>query len=167
MSPGLLFRHDVLVAIGGWRLGSKLEDYDVLLRVSSRGPFAYDSVPTSAWRQHSKNTSRATEMMFNETISAQHRIADELGFNETKRREIRATTYFTFADYFLRAGQRGRAARMSLEGIRGAPSLNSVVRRAIRLMVPSLALRLREDYLARQARRQVGALINPDGSISN
>src|SRR6185503_13648205 len=72
MSPTVVYRRDALAALSQrWNEESRLEDYDLYLRLSATGDFAFDSRVLSAWRRHSSNVSWNQMLMLEEQLHAQ------------------------------------------------------------------------------------------------
>ena len=63
-----------LLARHGWNTEARLEDYELYLRLSLDGEFAFDPGVRSTWRQHEKNASRNQAMMLDEHVSALQRV---------------------------------------------------------------------------------------------
>ncbi|MFN2599389.1 MAG: glycosyltransferase family 2 protein, partial [Pyrinomonadaceae bacterium] len=56
-SPTVVYRR-ASVERHGWNERARLEDYELYLRLSAEGEFAFDARVLSAWRRHGTNTSR-------------------------------------------------------------------------------------------------------------
>ncbi len=72
LRAGALERH-------GWNEDAKLEDYELYLRLSAEGEFAFDPQVLAAWRQHNGNTSRDLSLMMHQSEASQRRVAAMLG----------------------------------------------------------------------------------------
>ena len=82
-SPTVVYRRAALENVR-WNEKTGLEDYDLYLRLSQKGEFAFDEQILAAWRQHGANTSDNWGFMLDEILAAQIRNADELGIDEKK-----------------------------------------------------------------------------------
>src|SRR6185369_9320882 len=81
MSPTVLYRRQALED-ERWREASRLEDYDLYLRLSAAGEFAFDPRVLSAWRRHDSNVSWDQRLMLEEQLRAQRDAALRFGFTE-------------------------------------------------------------------------------------
>jgi alpha-1,3-rhamnosyltransferase len=149
-SPTMLYRREPLSRVG-WNEQSRLEDYENFLRLATLGPFAFVPEPTGYWREHASNTSKDVEMVLGAYLEAQGRLAPELGLDRATLRRAQAQVRYRYADYFLAAGQRGRAVQMTLRNLRGAPSPTMALRRLVRLGMPASVLRRRTEMLRARA----------------
>lgn len=140
-SASVLYRRRVVEDVGSWLVGSRLEDYDLYLRLSSRGPWLLDPTERSAWRRHGSNTSLDVAMMLDETLSAQRRHADVLRLDPRQLASAEAAARFRAGYSHLLAGDRGPAARESLRGWAGAPTAAARSRRAALIACPDVARR--------------------------
>jgi glycosyltransferase involved in cell wall biosynthesis len=120
-----------------WNETSKLEDYELYLRLAVRGDFALDpGSPLSAWRIHGYNTSNDFALMMDEWIEAQRRTIDETGLSEEKLAEVQTRLKFRCVKDFLRRGDRETAWKLFAENRAGAPLIESVST-ALRFLVPA------------------------------
>jgi alpha-1,3-rhamnosyltransferase len=76
-APSVVYRRSA-VAKYNWNEDAKLEDYELYLKLSSEGDFAFDPNILCGWRQHQTNASKNLPVMFNEWIEAQNRVANLL-----------------------------------------------------------------------------------------
>jgi alpha-1,3-rhamnosyltransferase len=147
-SPGVLYRRLCLMR-HRWNEKSRLEDYEMYLRLSNEGHFARNRKVLSAWRQHGENASDDLRLILDEMIAAQRRTqpSDEVEAIQTRLR-------FAAVENFVRYGYRYEAARLFVENLRGAGSALEVLRMAARLAMPQTLFqwnrrRKRESGLAR------------------
>jgi len=70
MSPTVLYRRAALAG-QRWNDAARLEDYDLYLRLSEEGEFAFDARILSAWRRHGSNVSWDQTLMLDEQLLAQ------------------------------------------------------------------------------------------------
>lgn len=140
-NPTVLYRRQPLEQVG-WREGGRLEDYELYLRLSTLGEFAFLPQVLGSIRSHGKNTSADHEMVLGELIAAQQRLAASLGFDETELAIANAKAKFKFADYLIDSGERLRGFRLSLQSAKlAAPGSRELLRRAAKLVLPGSAVR--------------------------
>lgn len=139
-----------------WNENSRLEDYELYLQLAHDGEFAFDSRIFSAWRMHGYNVSGDLQLVLDEVIAAQGRVAKVMGWNEEKLAAINKQTRFHHAEDFVRKGHRAKAASLFLCSLAGAPSLKSIARMLILLLVPETILRLRTKLVRDKNTRHYG-----------
>jgi alpha-1,3-rhamnosyltransferase len=148
MSPTVMYRR-AAVERHGWNERARLEDYELYLRLSADGEFAFDSRVLSAWRRHGANTSRDFAWMIEARLEAQRNAAPQLGLGEKELERYQRALNFTGAEDLLRLGDKRAALRFLRHGLNGAPNARALARVALRLITPySLVERRR---LRRQA----------------
>ena len=157
LSPTVLYRRKALER-HGWNEKAKLEDYELYLRLSADGDFAFDSDVLAAWRQHWYNTSRDFTMMMNEWLEAQHRVLASLGMSAEELAKVQTALKFRCAEDFARRGQKLTALALMSRNLRGAPSVASIARMSIRLTLPQRLIRWRRNLLQHQSSRHYGSL---------
>ncbi|MEJ7578258.1 MAG: glycosyltransferase family A protein [Pyrinomonadaceae bacterium] len=157
LSPTVLYRRKALER-HGWNEGAKLEDYELYLRLSADGDFAFDANVLAAWRQHWYNTSRDFTMMMNEWLDAQRRVRASLGMSDEELAKIQTALKFSCAEGFARRGQKLTALALMSHNLKGAPSVASIARMAIRLTLPQRLMRWRRNLLQHQSSRHYGSL---------
>src|SRR6185436_5876403 len=118
MSPTVLYRRKALEQ-HQWNEDSKLEDYDLYLRLSAEGPFAFDPAILSAWRRHSSNVSWDQTLMLEEQLQAQREAAIRFGFTDKEIEKLQTTTKFKRAEDFLRIGQKPEALSLIMHNLGG------------------------------------------------
>lgn len=139
-SPTVAYRRSFLSS-GIWNDKARLEDYELYLKLSERGEFAFDPAVHSAWRVHDRNTSHDQAMMLEETLAAQARNAALLGLDGNGVEAARAATTFRHARIALQTGDKRRAfqlARSSWTGTNAA----TLIKFLIRMMIPVSAIDL-------------------------
>jgi alpha-1,3-rhamnosyltransferase len=157
LSPTVVYRR-AAVERHGWREGARLEDYELYLKLSAEGEFAFDPRALAAWRWHGANASRDQRMMLDEQLSAQRRAAALLGLNEQDLESLHARLRFERAEDFLRLGLKRDALRLALSNLSGARSPRTIARIAARLVVPFSFVRARKRRAALRASEQFGVL---------
>ncbi len=155
-SASVLYRRDVLGRFG-WNGASILEDYELYLRFSRAGDFAFDPNILSACRIHGGNTSADFPKMVDEWLGAQRRVANEIGLSEAELEQIQRKVRFNCISSFIRHGHKGKAARLLWEsGSSASPA--AVGEMILRLMVPGPLLRWRRGVVKRRMIESYGKL---------
>jgi alpha-1,3-rhamnosyltransferase len=156
MSPTVLYRRQALEA-HRWREESHLEDYDLYLRLSAEGEFAFDSRVLSAWRRHTSNVSGDQSLMLEEHLRAQRDAASRFGFTEQEIQRLQTTTRFNRAQDFLRLGQKSQALKLITENLRGASARVSAMM-FLRLLIPNSFMRGRARHRQQKTFERYGKL---------
>jgi alpha-1,3-rhamnosyltransferase len=157
MSPTVLYRRDVLER-HRWDEESELEDYDLYLRLSVEGEFAFDPRILSAWRRHSSNVSWNQTLMLEEQLRAQRQAALRFGFTDKQVENLQTTTRFRRAEDFLRVGEKSRALKLMMHNLRGANSPRTTARMLLRLLIPNSFMRGRARFRQRKAQERYGTI---------
>jgi len=158
MSPTVLYRRASLEQ-QRWDEEAKLEDYDLYLRLSAIGEFAFDPRILSAWRRHGTNVSWDQRLMLAEQLQAQRAAALRFGFSEKQIEDLQGSTKFHRAEDFLRMGQKSAALRLMLHNLGGANSLPVTTRMLLRLFLPKTILRRRARARQRNAHQRYGSIV--------
>ncbi|MGI8654404.1 MAG: glycosyltransferase family A protein [Pyrinomonadaceae bacterium] len=153
MSPTVVYRRAALERYG-WNEASKLEDYELYLRLSADGEFAFDPQVLSAWRVHSYNTSRDLEFMATEWLAAQSRVGTQIGLDSRRLAALQTSLKWKCAEDFMRAGQKRRALDLVLHNMRGTPSGASLARLLAGLLIPHSIRQRRRLIMQQQARKR-------------
>lgn len=157
MSPTVVYRRAALER-HSWDETSPLEDYDLYLRLSAEGEFAFDPRVLSAWRRHAANVSWDQDLMLEEQLQAQGRAALKLGFTGTEIEKLKRATRFARAEDFLRVGQKSRAFNLMINNWRGIESARGLARMLVRLLIPRAIERGRARARQRRAHERYGSL---------
>jgi alpha-1,3-rhamnosyltransferase len=157
MSPTVLYRRDALEQ-QRWNEESKLEDYDLYLRLSAEGPFAFDPQILSAWRRHSSNVSWDQALMLEEQLQAQRKAALRFGLTDMQIADLQRATRFSRAEDFLRVGQKSQALRLIMHNLRGVNSPRTTARMLLRLLIPNPIMRWRVLMRQRKSHERYGTL---------
>jgi alpha-1,3-rhamnosyltransferase len=150
MSPTVLYRRRALER-HRWTEQARLEDYDLYLRLSVEGEFAFDPRVLSAWRQHSYNTSRDQVFMLDEQLKALRSAASRFGLGANELEWLQAALRFHRAEDFLRAGQKRAALGLMRHNLSGARSAREVARMFLRLVIPHRLMVWRRRLSQRRA----------------
>lgn len=148
MSPTVVYRREVLRR-HVWNESSRLEDYEMYLRLSVEGEFAFDSRVLSAWRRHEGNASWNQKMMLEEQLAAQRRVLPEQGFSGDELEKLQRQNRFSRAEDFLRIGEKREALRLIAQNLGGITSGRSAARMLARLALPYRLMRWRADRRAK------------------
>jgi alpha-1,3-rhamnosyltransferase len=135
-SPGVLYRRSALEPFR-WNEESRLEDYEMYLRLSAAGEFARNPKILCGWRVHGVNASTNLPRMFPELIAAQDRVAPSLGISPEKLKTSQRKMKFEAVANFVRHGYRREASRLFLGNLGGASSVSQIIRNAFRISVPA------------------------------
>jgi alpha-1,3-rhamnosyltransferase len=154
-SPGVLYRRSILLK-HRWNENSKLEDYEMYLKLTGEGEFARNEKILCGWRRHGVNASSDLPQMFAEMLAAQDRVAPELRIAADDLAKSQSRMKFTAAENFIRHGFRREAARLFLENFKGARSMTEILRTAFRLLIPASLFRWNRERKRRNAVRQFG-----------
>ena len=156
-SPSVLYRCEA-VKHHRWNEDAGLEDYDLYLRLSAEGEFAFDPEPLCAWRSHHYNQSRNLDFMLEECLRAQHRAVSILNIGKAELRKAQSELKWRYATDFIKAGQKRKALGLLCQNLRGAPSYGSVARNVAALLLPKQTLRWRRRLVQERAVRCYGSL---------
>jgi len=157
MSPTVLYRRQALED-ERWREESRLEDYDLYLRLSAAGEFAFDPRVLSAWRRHDSNVSWDQRLMLEEQLRAQCEAALRFGYTEPEIERLQTTTRFNRAEDFLRVGQKAQALQLITQNLRGARSARVGAKLLLRLLIPNSFMRGRARYRQQKTFERYGRL---------
>lgn len=157
MSPTVLYRREALEQ-EYWNEESRLEDYELYLRLSAIGEFAFDPRILSAWRRHGGNVSWDQNLMLEEQLRAQRDAAIRFGFSRRQVDDLQRATRFARAEDFLRVGQKSKALGLIMTNARGANSARATARMFLRLLLPNTILRRRIRARQRNAHERYGNL---------
>ena len=156
MSPTVLYVRDSL-SKHGWNDQSALEDFELYLKLSLEGEFAFDPNVLSAWRWHKGNTSWNQEMMLDEHLSALERVLNDFGINAEEFEQLRKKIKFDRAEDFLRVGDKRKAVQLVLENLDAIQNSRSL-RIAMRLLLPYRAVSWRRKRKQREAMERYGVI---------
>jgi alpha-1,3-rhamnosyltransferase len=157
LSPTVIYRRDAL-ARHAWNEAAGLEDYELYLRLSAEGEFAFDARILSAWRQHGYNTSRNLSLMLDEKLAAQRRVAAQLGLSAAELAEFQRLAKFRSAQEFMRRGEKLLALRLASENLRGVRNASEAFKFVAGLIMPHSLFRRWRSRTQRQASRRYGSL---------
>jgi alpha-1,3-rhamnosyltransferase len=157
LSPTVVYRRSALERYG-WNESAALEDYELYLRLSTDGEFAFDERILSAWRQHESNASLNPTMMFQEKVAAQQRVGQSMGFNAKELKQYQMLASFRSAQEFMRRGQKQRAFQLARESWSAAASAGELVRMFAGLLTPNAFIRSRRAKRREQTHARYGSV---------
>jgi len=134
-SPGVLYRRSALEN-QEWNEASRLEDYEMYLRLAAYGDFARSTQALCGWRQHGENASSRLPVMFGEMVATQARLAPEFGVGADELGWMQKQMKFAAVENFVRHGFRAEGVRLFFDNIGGANSVTQIAKTAFRLAVP-------------------------------
>ena len=135
MSPTVVHRRQSLER-HGWNERARLEDYELYLKLSADGDFAFDPRVLSAWRRHGTNTSGDFVWMIEARLEAQRNAAPHLSLSPAQLERYQRALNFAGAEDLLRLGDKRAALKYLRRGLTGAPSPAALARVALRLLTP-------------------------------
>jgi len=164
MSPTVVYRRSALVR-HGWNERARLEDYELYLRLSADGEFAFDPRVLSAWRRHGSNTSRDFVWMIEARLEAQRNASGHLGLEPAELARYQRALNFAGAEDLLRLGDKRAALGFLARGLGGAPSARALARVALRLVAPHALVERHKQRRRASAARRYGRLSGEGGRI--
>src|SRR5215207_7311804 len=159
MSPTVVHRRQGLER-HGWNERARLEDYELYLKLSADGDFAFDPRVLSAWRRHGTNTSGDFVWMIEARLEAQRNAAPHLDLSPGQLARYQRVLNFAGAEDLLRLGDKRAALKYLRRGLSGAPSAASLARVALRLVTPYSLVRRRNRSKQTSAARRYGEMMN-------
>lgn len=151
VSSTVFYRRSVLEKVH-WNEKSRLEDYEMYVRLAALGDFAFDPQTLSVWRHHSYNTSKDLMLMHKEVIEAQNRNFEFLGVSRGELDKFQARIKFRNSKVFLQNGDKREAMLLGKESWRSASSAKEIGKSLIQLLLPKSFL---QSYQKRKRERQV------------
>ncbi len=156
-SPSVLYRREP-VERHYWNEEAGLEDYDLYLRLSGEGEFAFDGQVLCAWRSHRYNKSRNLEFMLTECLKAQNRAVGGLNISKPELEKAHSELKWRYAVDFVKAGQKRKALELICLNLKGAPSYRSVARMMLGLVIPKPTLDWRRRLVQQRTIKQYGSV---------
>jgi alpha-1,3-rhamnosyltransferase len=145
ISSTIFYRRAALENVS-WNEDSRLEDYEMYLKLMNLGDFAFDPQVLSVWRQHGYNTSKDKLLMVKEVIEAQRRNSAVMNVSESESEEIQKKIKFLYARCLLQDGDRRDAFRLARESWRGANSNVELLKFLARFLVPMPIINARRKF---------------------
>jgi alpha-1,3-rhamnosyltransferase len=135
VSSSVLYRSHSISGLS-WNEHSRLEDFEMYLRLARKGSFAFDPAVRSAWRRHGRNTSNDSVMMMNEIVSSIDRVEKEGLLSPEWAETFRRRARFRFARVFLQNGQKYLAVKFGFANLSGRRDARSFAAYFLRLLIP-------------------------------
>ena len=161
MSPTVVHRR-AAVERHGWNERARLEDYELYLRLSADGEFAFDPRVLSAWRRHGANTSGDFVWMIEARLEAQRNASTYLGLSPARLARYQRALNFAGAEDLLRLGDKRAALRYLRRGLPGAPSPAALAKLALRLLTPYSLVRRRNRLKQTTAAERYGKVMSDE-----
>jgi alpha-1,3-rhamnosyltransferase len=161
MSPTVLHRR---AAVGrhGWNERARLEDYELYLKLSADGEFAFDPRVLAAWRRHGANTSGDFVWMIEARLAAQRNAAPYLRLTPAQLERSHRALNFAGAEDLLRLGDKRAALKYLRRGLSGAPNASALAKVALRLFTPYSLIRRRNQRKQMSAARRYTGTMNAE-----
>ena len=156
-SPGVLYRRSALEN-ERWNETSRLEDYEMYLRLAANHDFARNKHVLCGWRQHGSNASSRLPVMFGEMIASQTRLAPEFGVDVVELAAMQKRMKFAAVENFVRHGFRREGLRLFVENIGGADSAAQIAKTAFRLAVPQTVFQWNRNRKRAAAAERLGKI---------
>lgn len=142
VSSTVFYRRSVLEKVR-WNEDSRLEDYEMYLKLAALGSFAFDNRVFSTWRHHSYNTSKDKMLMLDEVIAAQDRHSESLGIDSDALKKEQTKVRFRYARDFLQFGEKSEALKLALKSWHGANSIGELIKFGLRFLTPMSVVNFR------------------------
>ncbi len=156
-SPSVVYRRAAL-AKHFWNENSRLEDYELYLKLACEGEFARSERVLSAWRQHGGNASDDTSLMLEELIAAQNRLFDRLGISRNELEKIQKEVRFKTIFNHIRHGKKREAVSLFRRNLGGAGSPLEIGKVLARLIIPQKIFQWNRRRKRRNAIENYGKL---------
>lgn len=157
LSPTVVYRRRALERVN-WNEEAQLEDYELYLRLSAYGEFAFDPAILAAWRVHGANASANLNMMHRERVRAQNCAASALGIDEPELARFRSLIAFRAAEELMRRGDKLAALKLVRDNARGIPSPGALARLLASAALPHSLLAGRKRRQRERAYQRYGTL---------
>ncbi len=157
VSPSVFYRRAALEQVR-WNEDSRLEDYELYLKLSTIGEFVFDPEVHSAWRQHGYNTSSDMPFMMREILEALRRNAAILRLDAAQIKRIEQNVGFRYAEDFARRGCKKEAWHLALKNWRGAKKPAAALRVISKLLLPQTVLKFRRNLWRQRTAERFGKL---------
>lgn len=156
-SPTVVYRRTALEK-HKWNENSRLEDYELYLKLAAENEFARNEEVLSAWRQHGANTSDNTPLMLEEMIRAQNLLSDKINISRAQLDKIQTEVKFNSVANHIRQGHRREAAWLFLQNLSGAKSPAQIAKMLFRLSIPQTFFQWNRTRKRREAIAKYGKL---------
>jgi glycosyltransferase involved in cell wall biosynthesis len=157
-SPSVVYRQDALAKFR-WNEYSRLEDYEIYLKLSTVGPFAFDPSVLCAWRQHGENASSDVVLMQQEWQDAQGRTSESLGISDEELTVLQRRLRFVGVASLARHGFRREAMAALIADHRGARSTAELLKTVLRVFLPTAVYSIARRWKFEKNRRKHGRVV--------
>jgi alpha-1,3-rhamnosyltransferase len=157
-SPSVVYRRNALANFS-WNEQSRLEDYEIYLKLSTIGPFAFDPSVLCAWRQHGENASGDVVLMQQEWQDAQNRTSEALGIGDEQLMSLQRRMRFVGIANLARHGFRREAAAALIADRKGARSIGELLTTLLRVFVPTNVYNIARRRKFEKNRREYGRVV--------
>jgi len=147
-APTVLYRKSALEK-QKWNPDIFGEDYELYLRLTLLGEFAFESSIFSAYRIHSTNTSRDTEALISTKMHAFELNAESLGLTAKELKDIKLRLNWETSERYFSSGQRLKAIKAALQYSHIQIPLIAKLRHFAKLLVPNFVLKVRHQKIKR------------------
>lgn len=161
MSPTVLHRR-AAIERHGWNERARLEDYELYLRLSADGDFAFDPRVLAAWRRHGTNTSGDFVWMIEARLEAQRNASAHLQLKPEQLERYQRALNFAGAEDLLRLGDKRAALKYLRRGLSGAPDAAALLKVALRLLTPYTIVKRRNRRKQTSAAERYGEMMNDE-----
>ncbi len=135
-NPSVIYKRDSLKD-HRWNENSSVEDFEMYLKLSTIGEFAFDKNVLCAYRIHDSNMSHDYPRQFRQVIEALERCREMLDLSEADLEKIKKRIKIGSVDQFIRTNNRRIAFKYLRENADVAESKSQVAKLLFRLMIPS------------------------------
>lgn len=154
VSSTVMYRRQSLEGMT-WNENARLEDYEMYLKLSKEGAFAFDPQILSAWRRHHANTSRDINMMMDEILGAQQRMFEAGVLTAAELELATGRTKFRFVRDLLQAGRKAEALALAKDNFNGARSVSEQIAFGLRMATPMGIVNLRRVIRSKRRRQKI------------
>lgn len=145
VSSTVFYRRSALEKVS-WNEDSRLEDYEMYLKLAALGDFAFDDRVFSTWRHHNYNTSKDKTLMLDEVIAAQNRHYSLMGLDLKTLKAEQTKVRFRYARDFLQFGEKSEALKLALKSWRGANSASELLKFGLRFLTPMRVINYKRQH---------------------
>lgn len=157
MSPTVLYSRDA-VGRHEWNEQSRLEDFELYLKLSREGEFAFDPQVLAAWRWHETNASWNQQMMLAEQLAALTRQHTALGLSSSELERLQKRIRFSRAEDFLRVGDKKRAYELIVKNLGAVKSPVAIARLGARMLLPYRIVLKQRQIKQQRAFKRYGSI---------
>lgn len=142
----------------GWNESVYLEDYELLLKLTTLGRFVWSPEILCAWRMHDTNVSHDVPALIGAVLESQNNCAELLGIRPDTLRASQSRYRIEAADHLIAAGWRREAWKLIRRDWRSAGSPLMLLRLLTRLLVPTFLFTKNRERKRNAIRKKYGKL---------